>query len=338
MSSSPTSSEPNTTKEAVLQPTFNNDNTAKSMNDLAIDALNIRDKSLPHEQYPGPQLQELHPNYIPPPAPGPATVSAPLIPPRPHQQYYQQPYVPKTQWQPKNAVQQPTSVIESVQAPVAPQTPPVLMSAPVPLPVAQSASVPTSSSVNTNTRSKLNVNTINPNNKTLTTITATITTNEDQSRSIAFAQAQRPPPNKAKRSTQLSPGVAAQVLTPAQQREAEADAYIQRAIELHEGDQLEEATYYFRLAAQSENPVGQLMYGLSLRHGWVSPSASNTNNSMGSTNLRRMGTVDRRSAVVTARKELVMALYELGMSFLKGWGVQKDKTVAFNYFKLAADL
>lgn len=59
-------------------------------------------------------------------------------------------------------------------------------------------------------------------------------------------------------------------LTPAQQREAEADDNIQRAIELHERNQLEEATHYFRLAAQSENPLGQLMYGLSLRHGWVS--------------------------------------------------------------------
>ncbi|KAF9378932.1 hypothetical protein BGX21_002775 [Mortierella sp. AD011] len=57
-----------------------------------------------------------------------------------------------------------------------------------------------------------------------------------------------------------------------------------------------------------------------------------------SSSLRRMGSVDRRSAMLTARKELVMALYELGMSFLKGWGVQRDKVVAFNYFKLAADL
>lgn len=54
--------------------------------------------------------------------------------------------------------------------------------------------------------------------------------------------------------------------------------------------------------------------------------------------LRRMGSLDRRAATVMARKELVMALYELGMSFLKGWGVQKDKAVAFTYFKIAADL
>lgn len=54
--------------------------------------------------------------------------------------------------------------------------------------------------------------------------------------------------------------------------------------------------------------------------------------------LKRMATIDRKSAMLGARKELVMALYELGMSFLKGWGVAKDKVVAFHYFKLAADL
>lgn len=51
-----------------------------------------------------------------------------------------------------------------------------------------------------------------------------------------------------------------------------------------------------------------------------------------------MGSLDRRQATVMARKELVMALYELGMSYLKGWGVHKDKSVAFTYFKIAADL
>jgi len=54
--------------------------------------------------------------------------------------------------------------------------------------------------------------------------------------------------------------------------------------------------------------------------------------------LRRMGSMDRKEAITMARKELVMALYELGMSYLKGWGVAKDKYVAFTYFKIAADL
>ncbi|KAF9198261.1 hypothetical protein BGZ49_000952 [Haplosporangium sp. Z 27] len=216
----------------------------------------------------------------------------------------------------------------------------------------------------------------------MTTITATIVTNDDESRSISFDAAQKK--QVQQKSSQLPPAIAAQVLTQAQQREIESDAYIQRAIELHENDRLEEACYYFQLAAQGENPVGQLMYGLSLRHGWgckpnpkeaivyleraaayamselkellpgntaniqaiqqqqrqqqLKTQPQQSDNSQGSSSLKRAGTIDRRSAMLTARKELVMALYELGMSFLKGWGVQREKAVAFNYFKLAADL
>ncbi|KAF9375962.1 hypothetical protein CPB97_011124 [Podila verticillata] len=161
-------------------------------------------------------------------------------------------------------------------------------------------------------------------------------------------------------------------LTPEQQREAEVDANLQRGIELHENNQLEEATQCFKLAAQSNNPgckpnpkdalvylqlaaeyaMGELkeLNPSTGPHFPVSNHAQNHHPSMSSSSpsssssqklpraLQRMGTMDRKSAMLTARKELVMALYELGMSFLKGWGVTRDKVVAFCYFKLAADL
>ncbi|KAF9910853.1 hypothetical protein EC991_005316 [Linnemannia zychae] len=242
--------------------------------------------------------------------------------------------------------------------------------------------------------------------------TATLQGQQDVSKKRGVSQQ---PPTASRKPTAIP-------LTPAQQREAEADDNIQRAIELHERNQLEEATHYFRLAAQSENPLGQLMYGLSLRHGWgckadpkeaivylqraaeyamgemkvidggvvvssstpISATPANFNTTTASTNsnsnnsnmfrsqplsspsspsslvppqpsrtttaqptqpaspplqsVRRMGSMDRTAAMSMARKELVMALYELGMSYLKGWGVSKDKPVAFTYFKIAADL
>ncbi|KAF9350629.1 hypothetical protein BGX26_011247 [Mortierella sp. AD094] len=259
--------------------------------------------------------------------------------------------------------------------------------------------------------------------KTMTTITATIHATGERARSIVFDQdftlgtnkqqqdqERHDPENqthkKVGQARRVSCPPAPKILTPAQQREVEADDNIQKAIELHENNQLEEATHYFKLAAQSENPLGQLMYGLSLRHGWgckpnpaeaivylqraaeyamgemnelhpiaitASPHPTVTSNTQlsslspplspqttldekpsgangGATNvssnkqpashqtLRRMGSMDRKEAMVMARKELVMALYELGMSYLKGWGVVKDKTVGFTYFKIAADL
>ncbi|KAG0032827.1 hypothetical protein BGZ81_009989 [Podila clonocystis] len=238
------------------------------------------------------------------------------------------------------------------------------------------------------------------------TITATLRGAEDSHlRRLSF-ETEGAPPNDQDQSKNLKASAkpkttttavnsAPKALTPAQQRESEADANIQKAIELHENNQLVEATRYFRLAAQSENPLGQLMYGLSLRHGWgcrsnpteaiiylqraaefamgelkelrprsqspqpqepqivgtISGSQQPSEPSQqqheklrqqasksSHTNLRRMGSLDRRQATVMARKELVMALYELGMSYLKGWGVHKDKSVAFTYFKIAADL
>jgi TPR repeat protein len=39
-----------------------------------------------------------------------------------------------------------------------------------------------------------------------------------------------------------------------------------------------------------------------------------------------------------SKGELVMAIYELGVSFRHGWGVQKDKQTACYYFKIAAEL
>jgi hypothetical protein len=39
-----------------------------------------------------------------------------------------------------------------------------------------------------------------------------------------------------------------------------------------------------------------------------------------------------------SKGELVMAIYELGVSFRHGWGVHKDKKTACYYFKIAAEL
>ncbi|KAF9956563.1 hypothetical protein BGZ72_002667 [Mortierella alpina] len=326
-----------------------------SVDRLAVEGLSISTGPLPHELYPPPQLEHYHQDHQ---QQQQQQQQQHLQLKQQQQQQHQQQQHQQQQQQHQQQQQQHQQQHQQRTPPQIPQRPPGHM---------QYQPSPN------------NYNTTHP--KTMTTITATITTNNDDTRSVAFEEARQLEQKRTQRSTQLPPTVAAKVLTPAQQREAEADAYIQRAIELHENNELKEATYYFRLAAQSENPVGQLMYGLSLRHGWgcspnpkeaifylqraaeyamgelkeLSPSSSaniqaiqrhtsrNNQNGAGATHnqqqpLKRMGTIDRRSAMLTARKELVMALYELGMSFLKGWGVEKNKVVAFHYFKLGADL
>ncbi|KAI0043629.1 HCP-like protein [Auriscalpium vulgare] len=38
------------------------------------------------------------------------------------------------------------------------------------------------------------------------------------------------------------------------------------------------------------------------------------------------------------RGELVLAIYEVGQCFLRGWGVKKDQKMAVSYFRVAAGL
>lgn len=38
------------------------------------------------------------------------------------------------------------------------------------------------------------------------------------------------------------------------------------------------------------------------------------------------------------KSELVLAIYEVGQSFYRGWGVEKDKQMAVSYFRVAAKL
>ena len=57
---------------------------------------------------------------------------------------------------------------------------------------------------------------------------------------------------------------------PQLQPENEVEALVHEGITFHEKGQLEKATSLFRTAAEKENPLGMFLYGVSLRHGWVS--------------------------------------------------------------------
>ena len=54
-----------------------------------------------------------------------------------------------------------------------------------------------------------------------------------------------------------------------EKKKIDIDQHVQKGIEYHELDELEKATHQFRIAAKEESPIGMLLYGLSLRHGWV---------------------------------------------------------------------
>ncbi|KAG0261114.1 hypothetical protein BG011_001327 [Mortierella polycephala] len=120
-----------------------------------------------------------------------------------------------------------------------------------------------------------------------------------------------------------------------------AEDYVRQGIEYHELGDITKATHYFRTAAEIGDPVGMLMYGLSVRHGW----GCSANRTLAFQYLQKsaehaVGDLNSRDsfASTAAKGELVLAIYELGICFRHGWGVEKNKRTAAYYFEIAANL
>jgi TPR repeat protein len=120
-----------------------------------------------------------------------------------------------------------------------------------------------------------------------------------------------------------------------------AEDYVRQGIEYHEIGDISKATQYFRTAAELGDPVGMLMYGLSVRHGW----GCKANRQLAFQYLQKsaehaVGDLKSRDSFASkaAKGELVLAIYELGICFRHGWGVEKNKKTAAYYFEIAANL
>ncbi|KAF7720918.1 hypothetical protein EC973_005778 [Apophysomyces ossiformis] len=124
--------------------------------------------------------------------------------------------------------------------------------------------------------------------------------------------------------------------------DSQAEALVHKGIKFHETGQLEKATDLFRQAAIKDFPMGMFLYGVSLRHGW----GCKRNEHLAFQYLQKaaehavMDLNNFSSAVNTSasKGELIMAIYELGVSFRHGWGCKKNKETAVYFFKIAADL
>ncbi|KAF9153512.1 hypothetical protein BG015_003247, partial [Linnemannia schmuckeri] len=95
-----------------------------------------------------------------------------------------------------------------------------------------------------------------------------------------------------------------------------AEDYVRQGIEFHEIGEISKATQYFRSAAEMGDPVGMLMYGLSVRHGW----GCKANRQLAFQYLQKSAehaVGDLKStdsfASKAAKGELVLAIYELGI-------------------------
>lgn len=116
---------------------------------------------------------------------------------------------------------------------------------------------------------------------------------------------------------------------------------LQLGIEAHErGDLSRSATLFERSARENGGcGAGMIMWGLALRHGW----GCSVNQARGFKWLQKaaesvvedldkaveqdrfVATDGGDGEAVVARNELVLAIYEMGQCFMRGWGCKKDK-------------
>ncbi|KAF1999463.1 HCP-like protein [Amniculicola lignicola CBS 123094] len=127
----------------------------------------------------------------------------------------------------------------------------------------------------------------------------------------------------------------------------DGDDNIQEAIRLHESGNLEASTAMFAKLADpngQNNALSQVLYGLALRHGWgcePDPQQAVTYLSHAASNSAEIESMALSAGLKkggAAKGELVLAMYELAVSFRNGWGIKKDPVAAKQYYETAANL
>lgn len=104
-----------------------------------------------------------------------------------------------------------------------------------------------------------------------------------------------------------------------------AEQRVYAGIKFHEAGQLEKAAENFKYAAEQGSPLGMFLYGVSLRHGWGckknEKAAFQYLQKAAESAVLDLNNLSSTVNMSAARGELVMAIYELGVSFRHGWGV-----------------
>lgn len=120
-------------------------------------------------------------------------------------------------------------------------------------------------------------------------------------------------------------------------------------IQAHSAGALQKSTYHLRLAANAGLPTAMLLYALACRHGWgMRPNQPegvkwlrkaidgsgldmvDVDNTLSSTQPK-LDPMERRKR----KAQFALAIYELGISYMNGWGCQKDKPLAVRCYEVA---
>ncbi|KAJ6133580.1 hypothetical protein N7471_008795 [Penicillium samsonianum] len=125
-----------------------------------------------------------------------------------------------------------------------------------------------------------------------------------------------------------------------------ADDHVAKGIDCHERGSLSESTYHLRVAAKQDHPTGMLLYALACRHGWGMRSNEKEGvrwlrKAVDSVGLEMLADPDAPGASKAKelqkayRVQFALSIYELGVSYLNGWGIEQDKSLALRCFEIA---
>lgn len=133
------------------------------------------------------------------------------------------------------------------------------------------------------------------------------------------------------------------------------EEHLELGIHTHSNGNLNKSTYHLRLAARAGLPTGMLLYALACRHGW----GMRPNQEEGVMWLRKAiegsglevvdveGTLTAASRIANSdpvteaqdrkkrKAQFALAIYELGISYMNGWGCAKDKALAVRCYEIA---
>ena len=137
--------------------------------------------------------------------------------------------------------------------------------------------------------------------------------------------------------------------------ELSAQTHLDKGIELHEQGALQESTYHLRLAARAGEPTGMLLYALACRHGWgmrsnqaegvswlrkavdiigVDVTDGDGDTALGNANEAALLNLPDRKA---RKAQFALGIYELGVSYMNGWGIAQDRSLAVRCFEVAGN-
>lgn len=133
------------------------------------------------------------------------------------------------------------------------------------------------------------------------------------------------------------------------------DEHLEVGIQAHSAGELNKSTYHLRLAAKAGLPTAMLLYALACRHGWgmranqeegvmwlrkaIDGSGLEVIDVEGQVNSTAgLPRVDPAAEAVERKKrktQFALAIYELGISYMNGWGCAKDKSLALRCYEVA---